>query len=165
MVRWTKKMTKEMALNRAMALCSKMEKCTSDLVSKLKSWGMHSEEINEIIDKLQDLNFLNEERFTKAFVRQKIEINHWGKQKIKAALHQKKVEREIIEHILNEIETEKYTNVLWSILLHKNKSIEKQNNKEQKEKLLRFALSRGFEYELANKLITKIQNNDYNGSD
>ena len=153
-----KELNKEAALNRTMALCSKMEKCRFDIQQKLNLWKIPANEQNEIIEKLEDLNFINEERFVNSFIKQKFEINKWGKIKIKYLLSQKKINQKLLEAKLNEINNIQYYETLFHKLEKKNKKIKTENKLERKAKLIKFATSHGFEYDIIITEINKLIN-------
>jgi regulatory protein len=144
------------ALSKAMALCSRIEYCTSDIRKKLQAWDVSSEDENKIINALVKDNFINEERYSKAFVRDKFRHNRWGRIKIAAHLKSKGLGNEIIRTALDEIDNEEYIRVIKSLIASHRKTTKSKNQYELKGKLLRFGLSKGFEsgimYELLNDL-------------
>ena len=78
-------------------------------------------------------------------------FNHWGRIKIQAKLREKKLPRDLIAEAIENIDDEEYSNILLTLI--KNKSRETGNVEEYKkrEKVLRFAASRGFEPSLIMK--------------
>jgi len=78
------------ALTKAMRICSQRELCVSDVETKLELWGVAKLDVRKILDTLLKENFINEERYAKAFVKDKFSYNKWGK--IKIASHLKKNE-------------------------------------------------------------------------
>ena len=141
-----------------MALCSKMEKCRFDIHRKLQQWQIGKAVQDEIIERLEDLNFINEERFVKAFVRQKLQINKWGKLKIKQALFVKHLPDNLVNKYLEEIQKPGYISILENILLKKNNSIKETEKYERKVKLVRYGTSHGFEYDLVIEQTENILN-------
>lgn len=150
--------SKEEALSRTMALCSKMEKCRFDIQQKLILWKIPANEQNDILERLEDLNFLNEERFVDSYIKQKLEFNRWGKTKIKYALSQKRINQLVLETKLGNINADYYFSILTNELEKKNKKIKTENLLERKGKLARFATSHGFEYDLVLKGIENLIN-------
>jgi regulatory protein len=144
------------ALSKAMALCSRIEYCSSDIRKKLQAWDVPSGDENKIINALIKDNFINEERYTKAFVRDKFRHNRWGRIKIAAHLKSKGLGNEIIRAALEEIDNEEYIRVIKSLITSHRKTTRSKNQYDLKGKLLRFGLSKGFEsgilYELLNDL-------------
>lgn len=143
------------ALNKAMAQCSRREYCCDDIRNKLDSWGVGSSDSEKIIITLQKENFINESRFASAFVKDKFRYNKWGKIKIGMHLRAKKIPAEIIKAALNEIDYDLYLNTIKGIIASHLKTVKAKNQYDQKAKLLRHVLSKGFEssivYEVLNE--------------
>lgn len=85
---------------RAKRFCTYQERTHQQLRDKLYSWGLHKQEVEKIIARMIEEGYLNEERFAIAFAGGKFRINHWGKQKIEAALRQKKISEYCIRKAL-----------------------------------------------------------------
>lgn len=148
-----KELTYEMALHKAAAYCSASEKCESDLRDKLKSWDVSPKDQQQIIDRLRHEKFLDDGRFAVFFVRDKFRFNKWGKIKIAYALKQKQIPSSFIEAGLNELDEEEYEAMLKDLLSAKEKSLTYKDRYDKQSKLYRFALSRGFESSLINRLL------------
>ena len=133
------------AYDKAALLCSRSEKCTSEIFEKLKLWGLSVEESAPIVDKLVEEKYLDNERFARAFVKDKFRFNHWGKQKIAHILRAKNIPPEIQELALEEIVEDNYSDELRKLLTDKEKSIKAKDKYDKRNKLMRFALGRGFE--------------------
>lgn len=133
------------AYQKAALLCSKSEKCSSDIQEKLKLWGLTNTNAEPVLQKLIAEKYIEDERFAHAYVKDKFRFNHWGKQKIAYMLRAKSISEEIINRALNEIEDDGYSGKLHKLLEDKARSIKAQNAFDKRSKLMRFALSRGFE--------------------
>ncbi len=151
-----KKLDKKEALSRVQFICSKQEKCCSEIQKKLQGWGINSQEQKEIIDSLIDDKFIDENRFTPVFVRDKFRFNRWGRIKIAYHLRQKQIPSAIIENALQEIDEQEYKETLTDLLQSKLKGLKETDKYQLKAKLLRFIQSRGFEPNLANNIIEKL---------
>lgn len=133
------------ALNRVAAYCASAEHCRAEVVEKLQRWGIPYAAIDRIVDRLVAEKYIDEERFCRAFVRDKYRFAKWGKVKIGEALQLKKIPRFTYWPFLNEIDEEEYLSILQGLLAAKRKSVRAENEYELNNKLVRFALSRGFE--------------------
>jgi len=133
------------AYDKAALLCSKSEKCTSEIQEKLKLWGLSSEESEPVIQQLIAEKYLDDERYARAFVKDKFRFNHWGKQKIAHMLQAKKISQEILQLAFEEIEEDGYADELRKLLTDKEKSIKAKDKYDKRNKLMRFALGRGYE--------------------
>ena len=137
--------TEEEALNRMAAYCSAAEHCKAEVNEKLQKWGLPYEVINRIIDRLVVEKFIDEERYCRAFVNDKFRFAKWGKMKIAQGLYMKKIPSDVAWRHLNEIDDEEYLSILRDLLASKRKSIHAKDDYELNGKLMRFAMSRGFE--------------------
>ena len=133
--------------------CSLSEHCIQKVRGKLVQWETPKELIQPIIDRLLDGDYINEERFARAFVKDKFRFNHWGRVKITTHLKALNISSENISIAMQEIDDEEYEKMLDEIVEKKRKTIKNGTDYEIRAKLLRHALSRGFEYNLvASKL-------------
>ncbi|MBO5974880.1 MAG: RecX family transcriptional regulator, partial [Paludibacteraceae bacterium] len=121
----------------------------------LTEWGANESESKQIIDYLKEEDFLNEQRFTQAFVKDKFRFAKWGKIKISFELRMKHIPESEISQAMLMIDEDEYENVLYELIEKKDKSIKYASKNDRKAKLLRFAQSRGFEINLALKVIDK----------
>ena len=128
--------------------CSLSEHCIKKVRDKLVQWETPSEFIDPIIEKLLEQDYINEERFARAFVKDKFRFNHWGRIKISTHLRALGISSENIAKAMDEIDEDEYAEILDEIVEKKRKTIKKGTDLEVRAKLLRHALSRGFEYEI-----------------
>ena len=137
--------TETEALSKVAGYCSTAEHCRAEISEKLQRWGLPYDAIDRILKRLEDEKYIDEERFCRAFVNDKYRFAKWGKVKIAQALQMKKVSYNVCRRFLNEIDEEEYLSVLDGLLAAKRKSVHAENEYELNGKLMRFALSRGFE--------------------
>ena len=138
-------LTDEEALNRVASYCSTAEHCRAEINEKLQRWGIAYETIARILDQLEAEKFIDDERFCRAFVNDKFRFSKWGKMKIAQGLYMKKIPSDVVWRYLNEIDEEEYLSVLRDLLASKRTSIHASDDYELNGKLMRFAMSRGFE--------------------
>jgi regulatory protein len=141
------------ALSKSMSLCSGREYCCDDIRNKLYQWGVNESESDKIIKSLIKENFINELRFASAFVKDKFRYNKWGRIKIGMHLKAKKIPSDIIKSALDEIDNEVYINTLKGIIAAHSKTVKSKNQYDLKAKILRHALSKGFESSLVYELL------------
>jgi len=137
------------ALTKAMAMCSKSERCRFDVVSKLRLWELSEEEIGSAINQLVKERFLDEGRFVHFYVNDKLRFNKWGKIKLAFMLRQKQIPEELIRSELSTIDDAVYEKILSDLLKGKIKLLKGDSDYERKGKLAVFAQGHGFEAELA----------------
>ncbi|HDR88065.1 MAG TPA: RecX family transcriptional regulator [Bacteroidetes bacterium] len=153
------RLTKQEALEKTRAMCARREYCTAEIEQKLSGWGLSGEEVKEVIDGLREEGFLDEFRYARAFVRDRVRFNKWGKLKIRHALRMKGVNNEVIEPTLDEVDSNEYLQMMRVELQKKRRTV-KGNTLAVRARLQRFAFSRGFEPELANRLIEGLSHGD-----
>ena len=143
------------ALNKAMALCSMREYCIGDIQNKLLQWGIGNSDAEKILDILIKENFINELRYSSAFVMDKFNYNKWGKVKIASHLRSKKIPPDYIQKSLDLINKETYIKILKELVNSHRKKVKAKNQYELKAKLLRYGQSKGYEssilYDLLNE--------------
>ena len=148
-----KQKTEQEALITLTALCASSEHCSQEMLDKMTRWQLPEEEQAHVMEYLVKNNYIDEERFTHAFVMDKIRYNKWGRRKIEQALWQKRITKDIQTKILDEIDENEYLNVLRPLLKSKRRSIKAKNDYELNMKLIKFALSRGFTFDLIRQCI------------
>lgn len=145
------------ALNRAMALCAKRELCIEDIRVKLESWGITDANADKIIITLIADNFINEDRYANAFVKDKYHYNRWGRVKIASHLRAKKIGTESIRSALTSIDETQYKQMIKDTLAAHRKSIRAKNQYDLKGRLMRFGLSRGYESNLLYDILNELE--------
>ena len=140
-----KPITPAEALNKAAAYCTLCERCINEVSIKLTAWGILPAEQNKIIERLQSEGFIDEGRYCRAFVNDKLRFNRWGRIKITAALRDKRLPQELIKEAIEQIDEEEYTQVLRDVISIKHKELKGKEDYATQQKLIRFAASRGFE--------------------
>lgn len=149
------KLAKRM-LERAQALCSRQEKCLYDIRTKLNQWGTPPEMIPNIEKELLSEKFIDESRFSLNFARDKARFNKWGPKKIEMSLRAKRISDENIQKALVEVEPFTNSDTLTDLLFRKAKTIKHSDKYELKSKLIRFGMSRGFDYNEILKALSSL---------
>jgi regulatory protein len=143
-----KEMTEQEAYLQLAALCAQAEHCQQEMRDKMRRWGLDETVQNRIIDRLIKERYVDDERYARAFVKDKIRYNKWGRRKVQQALWMKRIDADIQQQVLDEIDEKEYLDVLRPLLKQKRKSIKAESDYELNQKLLRFALSRGFGFDI-----------------
>lgn len=155
-----KPISPENALSRASALCSRCEQAEGDIRNKLKTWGISQHDSDNIINRLFEEKYLDEQRFATAFTRDKFQFDGWGRIKIAYQLKCKLISSEAIENAIAEIDEDEYIQSLKRILSVKMRTLKGKEPLQVKASLLRFALSRGFEPNLIYRMLPEFINCD-----
>ncbi|MCI0922626.1 regulatory protein RecX [Sphingobacterium rhinopitheci] len=140
--------TPHQAKLKAESYCAYQERAQQEVRDKLYEWGLHLEEVEQLISDLISENFLNEERFAKAYVLGKFRMKGWGKVKIKQHLKAKRVSDPLIKIALREIDLDEYENKLDSIIEKKIPDTGSKLSLADKAKLVRHLQSKGYESDL-----------------
>ena len=156
-----KEMTEQEAYLRLTILCAQAEHCEQEMRDKMKRWELDGTVQDRIVARLVKERYIDDERYARAFVKDKIRYNKWGRRKVQQALWQKHIDADIQQRILDEIDESEYLAVLRPLLQQKRKSIKAQNNYELNQKLMRFALSRGFTFDIIRQCIDVEEEPDF----
>ena len=156
-----KEMTEQEAYLQLAALCAQTEHCRQEMLDKMKRWGLDEGVKDRIISRLVKERFVDDERYARAFVKDKVRYNKWGRRKIQQALWMKRIDEHIQQQVLDEIEEREYLEVLRPLLKQKRKSIKAQNDYELNQKLIRFALGRGFTFDVIRQCINVDETMDF----
>lgn len=148
--------SKEEALAKMQRYCAYQERCHQEVRSKLLDMGVYGDWLEEVIVQLIEENFLNEERFARSFARGKFRIKQWGRNRIRQELKQRAVSDYCIRMAMQEISEADYRSTLEAILLKKAGALREEEPFKLRNKLAQYALSRGFEPELARQLIDDL---------
>ena len=143
-----KETTEQEAYLQLAALCAQAEHCQQEMRDKMKRWEMAPEIQERVIVRLIKERYIDEERYARAFVKDKIRYNKWGRRKVQQGLWMKRIDDDIQQRVLNEVDDEEYLAVLKPLLKQKAKSIKAESDYERNQKLVRFAFGRGFTYDI-----------------
>lgn len=156
-----KEITPDKAMERLEALCAKSERCTDELRRKLIGWRMASADIDEIISSLRSRRFVDDERFARAYVRDKWRFSHWGRRKILAGLASKRIPSDTARTAVDEeIDPEEYYNgLLHAAHVRLMRCGGSDAGYEESTKVLRSLVAAGYETSLAVKALREAARN------
>lgn len=144
-----KKITDEkVGLAKAEHFCAYQERAQQEVRDKLYEWGLYTDAVERIITTLITGNFLNEERFAKAYAQGKFNMKGWGRNKIKQGLKLKRISDPLIRKALLAIDADDYYNMLEKVIDKKSNQLTEKDAFKRRYKLQQYALSRGFENDL-----------------
>ena len=146
-------MTGQQAFTKLAALCARGEHCQHDMLEKMRQWGISAEEQAEVMQRLVEGRYVDDSRFARAFVIDKVRYNKWGRRKVEQALWMKHIDKAIANEALDDVSDEEYLTVLRPLLKQKRKSTKAQSEYELTMKLIRFALGRGFTMDIIRQCI------------
>ena len=135
------------------ALCAQAEHCQWEMLEKMRRWEVPEDAQARVMQRLISERYVDDERYAQAFVKDKIRYNKWGRRKVEQALWQKRIDEDIRKRVLDEVDDDEYLSVLRPLLKQKRRSIKAQNDYELNQKLMRFALGRGFTFDIIRQCI------------
>lgn len=143
----------KVGLAKAENYCAYQERSQQEVRDKLYEWGLYPNQVENIITRLIENNFLNEARFAVAYATGKFRQKGWGKIKIKQGLKLKKVSEPLIKKALNSIDGDDYLQMLNRIIEKKSATITEKVAYKRRYKLQQYAMSRGFEGDLISDVL------------
>ena len=148
-----KEMTEKDALFKLKALCSQAEHCTYEMLEKMRRWEIADDAQARIMEYLVREKYVDDERYCRLFVKDKIRYNKWGRRKVEQALMQKRISRDIYQPVLEEVDDEEYLTILKPLLQNKRRQLKAMSEYEANGRLIRFAISRGFTMDIIRQCI------------
>jgi regulatory protein len=136
------------ALGRMRRYCAYQERSHTDVRTRLLELGMRGNDLENVIVKLIEEGFLNEERYAIAFAGGKFRMKNWGRNKIEQQLRAKGISDYLINKAMKEIGEDDYKKSLQKLLKKKAVSIKDSNVFSRKQKLSNFLIRKGYEPEL-----------------
>ena len=146
-------MTGQQAFTKLSALCARSEHCQQDMLEKMRQWGVSDEEQAEVMQRLVSERYVDDSRFAHAFVLDKVRYNKWGRRKVEQALWLKRIDNSIGQSILDEVDDEEYLQVLRPLLQGKRRQLKAMSEYEANGRLIRFALGRGFTFNIISQCL------------
>ena len=135
------------------SFCVYRERCHKEVESKLREMKMIPEAQEVILMHLMEHNFLNEERFAKAFARGKFSIKKWGRLRIQKELQFRAISTYNIKTAMLEIDENEYLSTLEQLATKKVALIKESDPFKKRHKLAQYLLSRGYESSLVFDLV------------
>lgn len=148
-----KTMTEARALTLLAAQCAKAEHSAGEVRDKLRRWGLPPEVQDGIVEKLVSQHFVDDERFCRAYVSDKVKYDRWGRRKIAQGLMMKHVDPDTAQRVLDSVPDDDYLEALRPLLKAKWPTIKAATDYERSMKLIKYAVSRGFELRLIRQCI------------
>ena len=151
-----KSYTVEEALSKLQKYCSYQDRCHKEVEQKLKAMRMIAEASDQIIMALIHGDYLNEERFTLAFVRGKFKIKKWGRHRLTSELKQRNISKYLIDKALKQISEVAYKATFESLVHKKVASITGVSAIKKKKKLADYLLYRGWESSMVYEKVNQV---------
>ena len=145
--------TPDEATKRLEALCVKSEHCTYELRQKLWKWNISPPDADRIMKHLTSKRFVDDMRFAKSYIHDKVSFDRWGPKKIKVGLMSKRIDRDVINECLRDLDPDVLEKNLYSLLLSKASKMTDAKTYEGRTKLFRYGVSRGYDSEMISRIL------------
>lgn len=146
--------TPDQSLGKIKQYCAYQERCHSEVKTKLYSFGLNKDEVEEIVYLLITENYLNEERFAIIYAGGKFRMKQWGKNKITQSLKFKQISDYCIKKALKEIDEKDYQKTFFKLAEQKIKLLKSEKNFFiKKRKLQDFLIRKGYEHHLIREVV------------
>lgn len=149
-------LTEEQIMQKLESFCAYRERCESEIKQKMYALQVPTSDYETYLNHLKENNFFNEERFANAFAYGKNAIKKWGRKKIAMELQSKNIDTQKINQSLLHIDEGMYLLKLEDILAKKSKAIKETDAYKKKQKLIQFAMQKGYEYEIISEALKHI---------
>ena len=151
------KLSVDDALNLMQKHCAYQDRCQSEIRTRLIEHSVYGDDLEQIIADLISDDFINEERFAKAYVRGKFRIKRWGRMKIVKELKFRRISPYSINKALKEIDGDEYYNTLQTLIEKKSAVLRETDKWERRKKLTSYAAQKGYEYEVIKEVLTDLK--------
>ena len=143
----------QQALQSLMRLCARSEKSSGDALRLMQQWQVPHTERQGVLERLVKERFIDDGRYAEAYVREKSRLSGWGARKIAMQLRQKGVSQAIIDDALRQLDSNVELPRLVEKLRRKIRTTKYTSDYELRGKLMRYALSLGFDYDIVQRAV------------
>ena len=147
-------MTEQQILAKLTTLCSGAEHCSYEMTEKMRRWEVDEATQARVMEYLTKEKYVDDSRFCRAFIREKMRFNKWGRRKIELALYQKRIDKSVSAEALDDVDASEYVAILRPLLKQKERAVKANNEYEKNMKLIKFAMSRGFTFDVIKECLT-----------
>lgn len=153
--------TEEKAYAMMARICSRKECAPSDIARKLWRMGLSGSVVDKVINRLKKEKYIDERRFIRCYIHDKLTFNKWGKKKIALSLRRKQLPENLIDDLFLEFSDVSFGESLQPLLEKKWKSVKGKSGYERRGKLIRYALGRGFSMDEVMACMEKMRIGDF----
>ena len=152
--------TADETLTSLMRLCARAERSSGDALRLMQNWGVNKNEQQKVLQRLIKERFIDDRRYAETFIREKCNLSAWGRYKIQSALKRKGIASDIIAEALAKLNPSDNKKRLQNKLQTKIKQIKYDTAYQLKTKLIRYALSLGFEMDEVMDSVNEVMRNN-----
>ena len=160
-----KQLSENEARIRLTALCAQAEHCSYEMEEKLRKWGISEEAQARIMAYLTAERYIDDERYCRAYVKDKIRYGKWGRRKVEQGLYLKHIDRDTVKTVLDEVDDEEYLQVLRPLVKAKWRTTKAKSDYERSAKVIKYALSKGFTFDIIRQCIDDADEHEFEDVD
>lgn len=153
------------AYNYAVNLLSRAPKSEKELKVKMQDKGYDVIFIENVIKKLREQRYIDDERYSEMFISSKINTSKDGRRKIKEALYNKGINKEIIDEKLSSVSEEEEIERAFLLAKKKLASMKEEDTRKKTLKLSNYLINKGFEYSTVKKVVSSLLKGDFDEFD
>lgn len=147
--------TPAQALASLMRLCAKAERSSGDALRLMRGWGVADGDARAVLERLIADRFIDDRRYAEAFVREKMNLSGWGRYKIISALRAKGIPQALVAEAVAQTDDADMHGRLSEILARRMRTLKASSPFDARAKLMRYALSQGYDYETARDCVER----------
>ncbi len=152
----TKKYNK--AYNYALYLLGKSNKTEQELILKLKSKDTEEKIILDIIERLKELELINDIRYVENWISIKKDLPGFNKRTLFNKLLQKGIDKYLIQEKMEEVVIDEYKTAFD--IAKKKYDLIKGDKEVKKTKTMNFLIRKGYSYDICKEVLSKIINDN-----
>ncbi|MDF2616403.1 MAG: recX [Sedimentibacter sp.] len=153
------------AYNYAVNLLSRSPKSEKELKLKMQDKGYDLVFIENAIKKLKEQKYIDDERYSEMFINSKINMSKDGRRKIKEALYNKGIDKEIIDEKLSSVSEEEEIERAFLLAKKKLSSMKEEDTRKKTLKLSNYLINKGFEYSTVKKAVSNLLDGNFDEYD
>lgn len=146
----------EKALSRLVRQCALCERCERDVRESMRRWEVDSSTSDKIVNYLVENKYVDNRRYTEAYIKDKATLSNWGEEKIVSGLRAKGIPMTLIKEYLEVIDPHQMSEKIEQAMAQKLSTITYKDKYDMRNKLLRFAFSRGYDMKIATKFLSRL---------
>lgn len=143
------------AINTALNFLSYRQRSEREIRNRLKEKGYEENYIERAIFFCKDQNYIDDEAFAISFVKDKINLNKLGNNRLKRELMLKGIDEDIIESVLVKYEDDEYERAL-KIATKKYSTYREDDRNKIYRKLGGFLQRKGYSFDIINKILKEL---------
>jgi regulatory protein len=148
----------ERTMERALRLLSYKPRSIAEMRSRLleKDWA-DEETVNQVIARLEELGYLNDEQFATSYASTRLNVKPLGRTRLRRDLQRKKLSAETVENALDEaFHAHSEEELIERAIDKRLRTKGTPKTREETKKLFDYLIRRGFSYDLVLRKVRQV---------